>query len=204
MFESRSSSGSGLWPPPAVGHRFDLGVRVGKLDLHRRLLLDAVAVHVDRFEDALRQVLLDRRRQLGHQEGQEDRELLPLGIRVRQDRRQEAVGAQERLGLALEIHLPVLVEPLAVVGHAGVEDRVEPVAVGTAQVERDELVDLRRRIDLIPVERGLEVVQLVRVGLLRQDRRAVVVGERLLDRVGVVHEVEHEHVVLLRVRAVQP
>jgi hypothetical protein len=43
-----------------------------------------------------------------------------------------------------------------------------------------ELVDLLRRIDLVAVERGLQVVQLVRVGLLGQDRRAVVVGERLL------------------------
>jgi RNase P/RNase MRP subunit POP5 len=37
-----------------------------------------------------------------------------------------------------------------------------------------------------------------------RDRGAVVVRERLLDRLGVVHEVEHEHVVLLRVRAVEP
>ena len=203
MFESRSSSGSGLRPPPVVGHRLDLGVGVGKLDLHRRLLLDPVAVHVDRFEDALRQVLLDRRRQLGDEEVQEDRELLPLGVRVRQDRGEEAVGAQERLGLALEVHLPVLVELLPVDGDAGVEDRVEPVAVRAAEVQRHEFVDLRGGIDLVAVERGLQVVQLVRVGLLGEDRRAVVVGERLLDRVGVVHEVEHEHVVLLRVRAIQ-
>ena len=47
-------------------------------------------------------------------------------------------------------------------------------------------------------------MQLVRVGLLAQDRRAVVRLERLLDRVGVVHEVEHERIVLLRVRAVEP
>ena len=33
-------------------------VRVRERDLHRRLLLDAVAVHVDRFEDALGEVLL--------------------------------------------------------------------------------------------------------------------------------------------------
>ena len=68
----------------------------------------------------------------------------------------------------------------------------------------DEFVDLRVGVDLVAVERRLEVVQLVRVGLLAQDRRPVVVGERLLDRVRVVHEVEHEDVVLLRVRAVQP
>ena len=47
-------------------------------------------------------------------------------------------------------------------------------------------------------------MQLVRVGLLAQDRGAVVVCERRLDRLGVVHEVEHEDVVLLRMRAVQP
>ena len=85
----------------------------------------------------------------------------------------------ERLGLALEVDLPVLVELLLVDGDAGVEDRVELVAVGAAEVQRDELVDLRRRVDLIAVEVGLEVVQLVRVGLLAEDRRAVVVGERL-------------------------
>ncbi len=45
MFESRSSSGSGLWP---------------------------VAVHVDGLEDALGQVLLDSSRQLGDQERKED------------------------------------------------------------------------------------------------------------------------------------
>ena len=47
-------------------------------------------------------------------------------------------------------------------------------------------------------------MQLVRVGFLAEDRRAVVVGERLLDRLGVVHEIEDEHVVLLRMRPVQP
>ena len=49
----------------AVGrHRLDLGILVRQRDLHRRLLLDAVAVHVDGFEDALGEVLLLRRRQL--------------------------------------------------------------------------------------------------------------------------------------------
>jgi hypothetical protein len=64
------------------------------------------------------------------------------------------VGAQEGLGLALEVHLPVLVQPLPVVGHTGIEDGVEPVAVRPAQVERHEIGHLRRGIDLIPVERG--------------------------------------------------
>ena len=89
----------------------------------------------------------------GHQEVQEDRELLPLGVGVGQDRGEEAVGAHERLGLALEVDLAVLVELLLVDGDAGVEDRVELVAVRAAQVELDELVDLRRRVDLVAVER---------------------------------------------------
>ena len=46
-------------------------------------------------------------------------------------------------------------------------------------------------------------MQLVRVGLVAEDRGAVVGLERLLDGLGVVHEVEHEGVVLLRVGAVQ-
>ena len=45
-------------------------------------------------------------------------------------------------------------------------------------------------------------MQLVRIGLFGQHGGPVVVGERLLDRVGVVHEVENEHVVLLRVGSV--
>ena len=58
-------------------------------------------------------------------------------------------------------------------------------------------------VDLSTIKVRLQVVQLVRVRLLRQDRRAVVVRERRLDGVGVVQEVEHEHVVLLGVRPVE-
>ena len=121
--------------------------------------------------------------------------------------------AQKRLGLALEIHLPVLVELLFVDRDAGVEDGVELVAVGPTQVESHEPVDLRVGIHLsllgsvsslrIAAERGLEVVQLVGVRLLAEDRRPVVVGERLLEGIGIVHEVEHEHVVFLRVRPIE-
>ena len=74
--------------------------------------------------------------QLRDQEVEEDRQLLPVGVRVGQDGRQEAVGADERLGLALEVDLAVLVELRGVGGHAGVEDGVELVAVGPAQVQR--------------------------------------------------------------------
>ena len=44
MFESRSSSGSVRWPPPAVGTGSTLGVLVWQQDLLHRLLLDPVAV----------------------------------------------------------------------------------------------------------------------------------------------------------------
>ena len=111
-------------------HRLDLGVLVRQLDVYRRLLLDPVAVHVDGLENAFGQILFHGRGELRHKEVQKDRELLPLGIRVGQDRGEEAVHAHERLGLALEVHLPVLVELLLVDRDAGVEDGVESVAVG--------------------------------------------------------------------------
>ena len=67
-----------LWLPAATGgwHRFDLGIRIGQLDLHNGPRFDTVAVHVDLFEDSLRQVLFHGSRQLRHEEGKEDRQLL--------------------------------------------------------------------------------------------------------------------------------
>jgi hypothetical protein len=58
-------------------------------------------------------------------------------------------------------------------------------------------------VHLLPVEFGLQVVQLVGIGFAGLDRGAVVVLERRLHRLGVVGEVEHEGVVLLRMRPVQ-
>ena len=40
----------------------------------------------------------------------------------------------EHLGLALEVHLAVFVEPVLIDRHAGIEDRVELVAVRAAEV----------------------------------------------------------------------
>ena len=71
------------------------------------------------------------------------------------------VRADERLGLALEVHLSVLVEFLPIDRDTGVEDGVELVAVGPTQVERHESGDVRGGIDLVAIERGFEVVQLV-------------------------------------------
>src|SRR5690606_31537399 len=75
----------------AGGYWVDLSVLVGELDGTDGLLLDAVAVHIDRFEDAAGEVRLRRRRQLRYEKVEEDRELLPLGVRVRENRGEEAV-----------------------------------------------------------------------------------------------------------------
>jgi len=55
----------------------------------------------------------------------------------------------------------------------------------------------------VAVQVGLEVVQLVRVGLLAEDGGAVVGLERLADGVGVVVEVEHEGILLRGMGAVE-
>ena len=168
-----------------------------------RLLLHPVAVHVDGLENSLGHILFDGSGQLGNEEGQEDRELLPLGIRIGQNRRQESIGPQKRLHLALEIHLLVLIQVLPVDRHAGIQDRVEPVAVGPGEVALDEIIYLLQVVDLKAVERRLEVVQPVGIGLLGEHRGPVVVGKGLLYRVGVIDEVEHKGVMLLGVRPVE-
>ena len=58
-------------------------------------------------------------------------------------------------------------------------------------------------VDLAAVERGLEVVQLVGVGLVGEDGGAVVGLEGVADGIAVVAEVEHEDVALLGVGAVE-
>ena len=74
----------GFRPVAAAGsrHRLDLGVLIRQFDVYRRLLLDAVAIHVDGLKDAFGQILFHGRGELLHEEVQEDRELLPLGVRV--------------------------------------------------------------------------------------------------------------------------
>ena len=152
-------------------YRLNLRVLVLQGDLHRRLLLNTVAIHVDGVEDALGEVLLLRCRQLGDQHVEQDRELLPFGVAVGNYQRKEAIGSAEHLGLALEAHLAVLVEPVHVDRHTGIEDRVELVAVGITEEQCHHLIHLLR------IERRPQVVQLVGVGLLGEQRRAVVVLE---------------------------
>ena len=90
--------------------------------------------------------------QLGDQEVQEDRALLPPGVVVGKHGREKGVGAHESLGTAFELHLAVLVEIALVDRYAAVEDRVELVALGTAEVALDEVVDLLVGIDLGAVQ----------------------------------------------------
>ena len=92
MLLSRSSSGSGLPPPPPVGTGPISASWSGSAIFNGLLDLDTVAVHVDGFENAFGQIILLRSRQLGNKEIQEDGQLLPLGIGVRQDRGQELIG----------------------------------------------------------------------------------------------------------------
>jgi hypothetical protein len=85
MFDSRASSGSHV-SAARRGHGLDLGVCIRELDLHDGSFLDAIALHVDRLENTFRQILLDRSEKLGHEKREQDRQLLPLGARVRQNR----------------------------------------------------------------------------------------------------------------------
>ena len=86
----------------------------------------------------------------------------------------------------LEVDLTVLVQLLPVDRDAGVQNRVQLVAIGPGKVPVHQLVHLCRAVDLVAVEVRLEVMQPVWVGLLSQDGGAVVVGEGRLDGVGVV------------------
>ena len=52
--------GLGLAPTAVGRNRRDLGIGIGQRDLHQRLLLDAIAVHVDGLQDALGQVFFLR------------------------------------------------------------------------------------------------------------------------------------------------
>ena len=68
----------------------------------------------------------------------------------------------------------VLVQLLPVDRDAGVQDGVEPVSVGAREIPLHQVFHLGRGVDLVAIKDRLEVVQLVGVGLLRQDRLALV------------------------------
>lgn len=76
----------GFAPAAFDRHRTNLRVVIGEGDLQHGLFLDAVAVHVDGFQDVSRQVFIRGRGQFRNQQVQEDGELFPLAIGVRYDR----------------------------------------------------------------------------------------------------------------------
>src|SRR5438105_1956555 len=75
----------------------DLGICIGQLNTLHGLPFYTIAVHIDGLEHTSREVLLDWGRQLGNKEVEEDRELLPAGVRVRENCTEKAVGPRERL-----------------------------------------------------------------------------------------------------------
>ena len=78
-----------------------------------------------------------------------------------------------------------------------------PMFFRIREIEPHEVVDLRRRVDLRPIEVALEVVQLVGIRLVSQNRRAVKRLKRATDYVYVILEIQNEHVVFLRVCPVE-
>lgn len=140
---------------------------------------------------------------LGNEEVEEDRALLPGGVGVGQNLRQERIRPSERLRLGLEVDLAILIQRVSVHGDAGVQYGIQLISIRAGEIASDQIVHLLGGVNPCGVQVRLEIVELVRIGLLGQDRRAVVVREGFADRVCVVHEVEHEDIVLLRMGPVQ-
>ena len=109
-------------------------------------------------------------------------------VGVWKDRRQEAISSHEALGLPLERHLPVFIKVIQIDRHAGVEDGIELIALIPTQIAFHKVVDLLGRVDLEGIEFRLQVMQLVGVGLIGQNRRAIEIGEGVANGVGVGSE----------------
>jgi hypothetical protein len=117
----------------------------------------------------------------GNQEVQENRELLPVLNAIRQDGGEESRRCGvNALALPLKSTCPSSSRSLHIHGHAGIEDRVQLVAVRSTQVQLHQCRRSARanRPDSCPCS-PFERMELVRVGLLAEDRGAVVVGEGL-------------------------
>jgi hypothetical protein len=132
------------------------------------------------------------------------RQLFPLCVSVRYDRRQEAVGPAEHFCFAFEFDLSVLVERVHVNRHARIEYRIQLVSIGSTEEQLNHLLHLFRRINLCTVKRRLQIMKLVRVGFLRKQCRSVIVLKSKSDRLAIVSEIEHETIVLLWARAIEP
>ena len=152
----------------------------------------------------MEKVVLLGGRQLRNQEIQKDRTLLPVGVGVGKDAGKKVVSADESLGFTLEIYLTIFLEFALVDRYAGVENRIQLVAFGPAQVALHEVIDLLLGIHLDGIQIRLQVVQFVGICLVGQDSRPIEVRERVVDGVDVVQEIQHEDIVLLGVCPVEP
>ena len=65
-------------------------------------------------------------------------------------------AAGKDLRLTLEIHLPFFIQLLHVLRNAGIEDRIEPIPVGTVQIQGNQRLNLFGRIYLVGVKLGLQ------------------------------------------------
>ena len=64
-------------------------------------------------------------------------------------------------------------------------------------------MDLLIRINLSAIQRGLEIVQLIGIGFIRQNSRAVVIGKSFLYLIGIVVKIQHKRIALIGVGAVE-
>src|SRR5260370_29830 len=88
--------------------------------------------------------------------------------------------------------------------HARMESRIQLVSIGSTQEQLNPLLHLFRRINLRTVKRRLQIMKLIRVGFLRKQCRSVIVLKSKGDRLAIVSEIEHETIVLLWMRAIEP
>ena len=134
---------------------------------------------------------------------QENRELFPIRISVREYRTEKPVGADKSLGRAFEFDLPVLVEFLFITGHAEIENRIEFIAFSIVDVEVHQVFNLLSGIHLMMLQSADQIEKFVRVGFVRQNGRAVKFAECLLDGLFIFREVQHKGIPFQRTGTIQ-
>jgi hypothetical protein len=77
-------------------------------------------------------------------------------------------------GLALELDLAILVEILLIDSDAGVKNGVKSIPVSVAEVQLDQAVNVGGAINFCRVDVCFQIMQFVGVGLVAENRRAVV------------------------------
>ncbi len=105
---------------------------------------------------------------------------------------------QNAFAFPLKATCPSSSSLFVVSGHARIQNRVELISIRPREITLNQFINLAVRIDLEALEVGLQVMKLIGIGLLAEDCCAVIIGKRRLDRVGIVHEIQNENVVLQR------